>query len=148
MVSKASSLNFYFRFLNRISLLLNELVTLLSSRGWLDPVQNLETVLGYVLTAIPKRSFSLFNFLYLALLTFHCSFSYSRIIFAVHYSWTNCTNHARDYNKSWQHRQPLCHLPPIEQLFTKDKVAPQPIGHLNTTGKTILKFCHKTNAIF
>ena len=23
------------------------LVTLLSSRGWLDPVQNLETVLGY-----------------------------------------------------------------------------------------------------
>ena len=47
VVSKASSLNFKFSFLNRISLLLNELVTLLSSRAWLDPVQNLETVLGY-----------------------------------------------------------------------------------------------------
>ena len=47
VVSKASSFNFNFSFLNRILLLLNQLVTLLSSRGWLDPVQNLETVLGY-----------------------------------------------------------------------------------------------------
>ena len=46
-LAKRLSLNFNFSFLNRISQLLNELVTLLSSRGWLDPVQNLETVLGY-----------------------------------------------------------------------------------------------------
>ena len=48
VVSKASSLNFNFSFLNRISLLLNELATLLSSGGWLDPVQDLERVLGYI----------------------------------------------------------------------------------------------------
>ena len=52
-----------------------------------------------------------------------------------------------DYNKRWQQHQTLCHLPPIEQLFTKDNVVPQPIVHFNTTGKIILKFCHKTNAI-
>ena len=53
MVSKAPSLNFNFSFLNRISPFLNELVTLLSLRGWLDRVQNVETVLGYSQDRIP-----------------------------------------------------------------------------------------------
>ena len=64
VVSKASSLNFKFSFLNRISLLLNALVTLLSSRGWLVPVQNSilpEKFLGYKnnLVCAPCELFSI-----------------------------------------------------------------------------------------
>ena len=106
VVNKALSLNFHFSFINRISLLLNQLATLLSSRSWVEPVPDPilpEKHLGYsrgsnpgplgwqsdVLTTIPKaRSYSLFTFLYLALLHFNCGFHYSRIIFAVHYSCT------------------------------------------------------------
>ena len=41
LVSIAPSLNFNFDFLSRISLLLNELATLLSSRGWVDPFKTI-----------------------------------------------------------------------------------------------------------
>ena len=40
MVSKSLSLNLNVSFLNRISLLFNLVATQLSSRGWVDPVQN------------------------------------------------------------------------------------------------------------
>ena len=99
LVNKALSLKFHFSFLNRISLLLNQLATQLSSRSWIDPIFP-EKALGHscgsnpgplgwqsdVLITTPKtRSYSHFTFLYLALLPFHCGFHYSRIIFAVHY---------------------------------------------------------------
>ena len=37
-IAKRLSLNLNFSFLNRISLLLNQVATQLSSRGWVDPV--------------------------------------------------------------------------------------------------------------
>ena len=67
-LAKRLSLNLNFSFLNRISLLLNQIATQLSSRGWVDPVPDpilpekfLESnpgPLGWqsdVLTTIPNR---------------------------------------------------------------------------------------------
>ena len=44
---------------------------------------------------------------------FRCGFHYLCIIFTVLYFEQNCTNQTRDYNKRWQQRYPVCHLPPI-----------------------------------
>ena len=49
-LAKRLSLNFNFSFLNRISLLLNQVATQLSTRGWVDPVPDPilpEKFLGY-----------------------------------------------------------------------------------------------------
>ena len=77
-LAKPSYLNLNFSFLNRISLLLIQVATQLSSRGWVDPVPHpilREKFLGYsresnpvlhgwqsdVLTAIPDRWVSAFK---------------------------------------------------------------------------------------
>ena len=88
-------LDLNFRFLNRISQLLNQVNTQLSSRGWVVPFKVLyfqKKFLEYsrgsnpgplgrqsdMLTTIPKRrSYLLCTVLYLALLPFHCSFHHS-----------------------------------------------------------------------
>ena len=104
MVNKALSLNFNFSFLNRISLLLNQLATLLSSRSRVDHVQDPilpwnvlghsrgsnPWPLGWQLDVLINRAvifalyFSLFWRCYL-----FAVFFIAHIVFAVHYCCTD-----------------------------------------------------------